>query len=240
MVLFIQILFQTFLKVFIVHGIILATFSIMAFLILKKDRKWINVIVSLFYINFVIGFLINMLYIFFTEDPYAILVLFMYYSILFFLLLGTQFLTLFALVLFKTEQNFTRNKQKILIIIFLVADVCTFLIPSGVTINATTNWNPVYNLGYFLYIMIVFTVLSVVPQIYCFFKIYGSFQQDYLKRRWFGFIIGIILLYILCYGTVVYNFLDIQEIRTIWALVSLFLSVGGAIAIYYGIVKTKK
>lgn len=65
-------------------------------------------------------------------------------------------------------------------------------------------------------------------------------KQTYLKRRWLGFIIGIILLYILCYGTVVYHFLDIQELRTIWSFVSLFLSVGAAISIYYGIIKTKK
>ena len=237
MVLFVHISAQTFMKVFIVHGIILFTFSIMAFMILKRDRKWINVVVSLFYLNFVVGFTINMLYIFFTEDPYALLVLMMYYSILFFLLLGTQFLTIFSLIMLKTEKLFTRKKQKIFIVIFLIANFCSFLIPGGVSLNSTTKWNPVYNEGYFIYIMIVFTILSVAPQIYCFFKIYGNFQQEFLKKRWLSFIIGTILLYILCYGTVVYNFLDIPEIRAMWALVSLFLSVGAAIFIYYGIIK---
>ncbi len=237
MVLFVQILAQTFLKVFIVHGIILSTFSIMAIMILKRDKKWINVVMSLFYINFVIGFIINMLYIFFTEDPYALLVLLMYLSILFFLLLGTQFLTIFTMIMLKTEQIFTRKKQKTLIAIFIIANLSTFLIPGGVTLNATTNWNPVYNEFYFIAIMIIFTVLSVAPQIYCFFKVYGALQQDYLRKRWLSFLIGIILLYVFCYGTVIYNFLDIQEIRNFWAIVSLFLSVSSAVFIYYGIVK---
>jgi len=181
-----------------------------------------------------------MLYLFFTEDPYGLLVLAMYYSILIFLLLGTQFLTIFTLILLKTEQIFTRKKQKILIVIFIIANCCAILIPGGVSLNAQTNWNPVYNSGYFIYTMIVFTALSVAPQVYCFFKVYSGLQQDYLRKRWLSFFIGTILLYILCYGTVVYNFLDIQEIRTMWALVSLFLSVGAAIFIYYGIIKMSR
>jgi len=228
---------QTFLKVFIVHGILFGSFLFIAYMILKRDRKWINIIASSFYISFATGLLLNFIFVLISFEPYGQIVLTLYYATMFFLMLGTFFLTIFSFILLQSESVFTKKKQLFLILICCIIVFCMVFIPNGVTINDSTDWNPVYSIGYFIYIFIVFTVFSVIPQIYCFIKIHGAFQNESLQKRWKFFIIGTTLLYIFCYGTIIYHTLDIQEIRTIWSLISLGLAVASAFLIFRGIGK---
>ncbi len=228
---------QTFLKVFIVHGIIFGSFTIIGFMILKRSRNWLHVIVSGFYLSFATGLFINFIFVLLSFDPNEQIVLMLYYSTMFFLLLGTFFLTIFLLILWKSEDFLKKQWQVLLLIIYSIVTLLMVFIPNGVSINGATNWNPVYNINYFLYLFIIFSAFSVIPQIYYFFKIYNKFEDNTLRKRLKLFMIGTLMIYALCYGTLIYNFLDIQELRLIWGYFSLVLSIAGAICIYFGIVK---
>jgi len=224
---------QTFLKVFIVHGLLFGFCIFFAYIILRRDRKWLNTVVSLFYIFVAIGFFVNFIYVLISMEPFQETVLLLHKVTLFFLLLGTYFLTLFSLILLKTETIFNRKKQAVLTSILILSNSVLFFLP--ISMGPETNWNPVYSLEYYTYLFIVFTIFSVLPQVYCFFKIYNRIEQDFLLKRWKSFITGTILFYIMCYGTITYHYLDIQIIRTIWSLISLFLSIGAMFFIYYGV-----
>lgn len=231
---------QTFLKVFIVHGFLFGAFIFIAYKILKRDRKWLNVIVSLFYIFFAIGLFINFVYVLISFDPYAPIVRALYYCTMFFLLVGVFFLTVFLLILLKLDIKFTKQKQILLVLIYSIVALCMVLIPNGVSISSKTNWNPVYSLEYYLYVFIIYTISSTIPQMYCFTRIYKAIQQDFLKKRWKLFFLGMILFYIFTYGTITYHHLDIQAIRDIWSYISLGLSIFSAIFIYLGVGKLER
>ena len=229
--------FQTFFKAFIVHGILFGTFLFITYRILKRDRKWLNLLISLFYIFTAVGFFLNFLFVILSTEPFAEVVEILYHFTLFFLLLGTFILTVFTFLLLKTEALFSRTSQIISIILYGTLLSVLFFIPNGVTIHSSTNWNPVYNLPYFLYTMFLFSVFSVFPQLYGFIKIYARLTQEQLKKRWTSFGLGLIIVYIFAYGTLIYNFLDVDMIRLIFGYISLICAVSSAILIYFGIAK---
>lgn len=232
-----EISMQTFLKVFIVHGILMGTFIFFALMVLKRDRKWPNISISCFYLFFAIGFIINWIYVLLSYGDNSPIVTALYYTTMFFLILATFFVTVFVINLLTSEELFSKKKQLLLIIIVSLIIIGMVLIPGGLTIGPSTNWNPVYSLPYYLYVFAVFTGISVVPQLVGFFKVYKSLHEDNIKTRWRFLMLGIILLYIFCYGTILYHYLDIQIIRTIWSFISLGLAIASAILIYYGIIK---
>ncbi len=220
-----------------VHGIILVSFLLIAFKILKRNKNWLHLTLSGFFIGISIGFVFNMIFVLLSTDPFADIVLTLYYFTMYFLLTGTFFLTIFLINLLKIENILSKQKQIVILLIHSILLFTMVLIPNGVEINSTTNWNPVYSLYYGTFVLVMFTVFSVTPQLLFSHKIYKSFQNEFLLKRWKFFVIGIIFVYIMCYGTVIYNILDIQAIRTVFSLLSVGLVVIRAILIYYGVGK---
>ena len=108
-------------------------------------------------------------------------------------------------------------------------------IPDGVTINESTKWNPVYHIYFFIYLVIILSVFSFIPGIYYGIKLYYTLEEQYLKTRWKAFLIGILGLYVFAYGTLISNTLNIQDFRTIWSLVSVFLITIFSYLVYYGV-----
>jgi len=214
----------------------MGTFIFFALMVLKRDRKWPNVSISCFYLFFAIGFIINWIYVLLSYGANEPIVTTMYYITMFFLLLATFFLTIFVINLLKSEELFSKKKQFILIII-ISCIIMGMVFTDGLKIGPSTNWNPVYSLSYYLYIFFVFTGISVVPQLYGFRKVYISLHEEKIKKRWRFLMLGIILLYIFCYGTIYYHYINIQLVRTIWSFISLGLAIISAILIYYGIIK---
>lgn len=227
---------QTLLKAFVVHGIMFMVFIIVAFTILKRSKKWLNIIISGFFIFMSLGLFCNFIFVLLSQEPFEDIVLILYYFTMFFLLMGPFFLTLFC---FNLARSFTLNKRnQILVIVFYgVLLGGMYLIPGAIKIGPSTNWNPVYSLPYYLYIMTLLSIFSVIPQIYSSIKIYKRMKSTNLKRRFISFMIGAILIYIVAYGTFTYNFLDLYLVRLIFGYVSLICTILGGIFIYYGIAK---
>ncbi len=231
---------QTFIKAFVVHGIILASFLFIAYKVLKRNRNWLHVTLSGFFISSSTGFAFNMIFVLLSADPYSKIVVTLYYFTMFFLLTGSFFLTLFVITLLKTEMVLSKQKQLLILFTYSVLLFTMVFIPNGVKIDSSTNWNPAYSIYYGYFLLAMFTAFSVIPQLVFAYKIYKSFESEYLIKRWKFFVIGIIFFYIISYGTVIYNILDIQAIRTIFSFISLGLTIMGAILIYYGVGKLEE
>jgi hypothetical protein len=221
-----------FIQVYILQGSVGVFFLLLAYKILKRDRKRLNLIFSLGYITSAIGIFINFIYAPLTNEDIIIV---LYYLTIFFMFLFGAFFLVFLLILLKSEKVFTSKKQWILIIIYAIAELCSIFIPNGVTINASTDWKPVWSWPMFIYFVSVIIILGMAPSLYYSSKIYQQFEDEQIKRKWKFFIIGICGIYTFAIVTLLANTLNIQSFRTIWSLFAFILVISSPLLIYYGV-----
>ena len=144
------------------------------------------------------------------------------------------FLLTFVIILIKPKQKFSMDLQFLMIIIYGFLLLGLLLIPDGITINASTNWKPEWSWMFFLYSVIVCSVLVILPSVYYSIKIYIKFESDDLKTKWRFFLIGICAYFFLYYGTSISNTLNNDTFRFLWSLISLPTLIS-LYLIYYGI-----
>jgi hypothetical protein len=149
-------------------------------------------------------------------------------------LFGAFFLV-FLLILLKSDKVFSSKKQVTFIIIYAVAELCSVFIPNGVTINAGTDWKPVWSWSMFIYFVSVIVILGMAPSLYFSSKIYQEFEDEQIKKKWKFFIIGICGIYTFAIVTLLANTLNIQTFRTIWSLFAFILVIASPLLIYYGV-----
>ncbi|HEY0087926.1 MAG TPA: hypothetical protein VGB37_03725 [Candidatus Lokiarchaeia archaeon] len=224
-------------QVYVAQGFVFAFFLAIALKILVNNRKRIMLIFSGFYLSVAIGIFFNFIYAPLTNPN---LVKTLNFLTNFFITYGTIFLMVFCLIFFKGESNVSSVKQYVIFLVYGILLLCSIFIPNGVEISQSTGWSPHWNLLFFIYIAMVMTVMACVPTLIFSFKISKKFEDEFLKKKWKFFIIGIIELYIFLYGTYLSNMLNIQAIRTVWAIISLILTLSGAYFVYYGVAKKFK
>ncbi len=210
-------------------------FLFIAFLILRRSTKRINQILSLFFITVASGTVINVIYAALTMNPLVmVLHLLTYYLFCF----GLIFLLIFSLMLLKSNRIVNSTKQFLLIGIFALLLSGCFIIGmnGGVTIDASTNWKPVWNLTFFLYAFFVCLGMAIIPTTYFSLKIYSRLENEEIKVRFRYYLIGIWLYYFVWGGTSISNFINDSVFRTIWSLLSLFALIS-TYTIYYGVGK---
>jgi hypothetical protein len=222
------------LQIYVVQGLVGVFFLFLAYRILKRDIKRLNIIFSCFYIIAAAGVFMNFIYAPLTIES---TVLILYYITIFCFLFSPIFLLVLELILIKSEKVIDTKKQLIIIGIYGVLLICMIFIPNGVTINANTDWKPVWSVAYFLYTIIILTIGAIVPGLYYSTIIYKNFEDPKLKKKWQYFIIGLCGLYVLVYGTLISNTLNIQAVRLIWTIISLILVIFPPYLMYYGVGK---
>jgi hypothetical protein len=224
-----------FITVYIAQGGIAAVFLIIAYLILKRDKKRLNVIFSGVYISSSFGLLLNFIYFPITDEA---VVLILNFFTNYFIAFGLIFLPLFDLILLKSEKIITTTKQLAIILGYavLLLFMITFLVipGAGVDISAETGWRPVYSLPFYLYIMITISI-PILSTIYLSLKINKKFEDDLLKKKWKYFLIGVIELFIFAYAIFTSNYLNISLFRTIIGVIGLILTISGGYLCYYGV-----
>ena len=221
-------------QVYIVQGIVAVFFLILAYKILKRDTKRLNIIFSCFYISAAAGVIMNFIYALIMVE---IIVLILYYITIFCILFSPIFLLVLELILIKSEKVIDTKAQFMIIGIYAALLISMVFIPNGVTINASTNWKPVWSVPYYIYTIIILTVGAIVPGLYYSTQIYKKFEDKILKKKWQYFILGLCGLYVLVYGSLTSNTLNREEIRTIWSIISLILVIFPPYLIYYGVGK---
>lgn len=229
---------QTFLKAFVVHGLAFTFFLIIGIKLLKRERTKPNLMLIGFYFSLVAGFFCNFVFVLLSTKPFELIVLILYYTTIYFLLLGTFFLTVFSFFLLNTDKEFSKRFQITLFLLYSLILIGMILIPNGVRINPDTDWNPVYSLPYYLYILSVFIGGSIIPQIFFAIKIFRAFEDSILRKRFICFILGTFFMYFVAFGTITYNLIDDDELRLIFGIISLGLTIFGSLLIYYGIGKS--
>ncbi len=224
-------------QVYLGYGSITAFFLYLAYKTFKQEKKKLNLVFSLMYISTAIGIIITFIYAPITNPEIATT---MHYIAIYFIILAPIFLLLFTLIFLKTEEVFTTNKQFALITIYALLTAIIFLIPNGVEINESTGWNPHWSWPLFIYVAILLTMVSDGPSLYYSWMLYKKFDDDQLKRKWKYVIIGMSELYTVQYGTFLVHAINNPTLRTIFAPISLILSITGAYLMYYGYAKRFK
>jgi len=222
--------------VYVAQGILCAFFLFLAYKILKRDTKRLNVIFSMFYIFPSIGLIVNFIYAPLT-DELAVVILnfitnfFIYYALI--------FLLVFELILLKSEKIINTTKQLIIFIAYgiaLLGMVIFYFIPgAGVILNSANNFTPVWNLPFFIYLVIVVLSFGTIPTLFYAIKISKKFEDETLKKKWNYFIVGVCALYIFMYGIYVSNYLNNDTFRLIMGVLGLILAIIGGALIYIGV-----
>lgn len=221
------------------QGILFAFFLFLAYKILKRDRKRLNVIFSLFYLSVIVGLFINFIYAPITDE---FIVLILNFLTNFFIYFAPIFLVVFELILLKSEKVITFTKQLALITVYGVAlfSMVFFLFVDGwgVILGPSTNWAPDWEIAFFIYVVIVVSLGCIVPTLFFAVQISKKFEDETLKKRWKFFIIGVCALYIFMYGIFISNTLANPTFRTIMGALGLILALAGGYLIYYGVGKS--
>lgn len=219
--------------IYVAQGFMCLFFLFLAFKILKRDRKRLNVIFSGFYISPAIGFIINFIYAPLTDVS---VVLMLNFLTNFFIFNSSIFIVVFNLILLKSEKAITTRKQLIILIVYSIAmfSMIGFLFIPGFGVTFNENWSPIWSFPFFIYLLVIETI-GTISGLYLSFQIYKKFEDEILKKKWKFFIFGLSFIYIFMYGIFISNTLNIDIFRTIIGVVGLILALVGAYLMYYGV-----
>ncbi len=217
--------------IFVVQGFVIVVFFMLTVLLMKPRRSNNKIILGGSFLFTCIGFILNMIYVFIFVET---VVLVLYYITIICIYGASIFLMVFTLTYWKSEQIITQKLQISVILTLFGAFSLLIFIPSGVTINETTNWKPVWNLWLTLYISI-FTLASLILSLLFIKKKIENLRSGYpsLKKGWTVFIIGVMI-----YGSglhfIIIRFF-IPEIIILSFIFNTIASTIGTIMIYYGL-----
>lgn len=223
-----------FITVYIGQGLIIAFFIYIAFKILRRSKRRLNILLSGYYTFIAIGFLINFIY-----APLTIPNIVKMLNTLtnYFVFFGMIFLMLYNLILAKSEDKITNKIQVMLIVIFGALLSVIFFMPNEVQVDASTGWKPVWSVIFFIYLVIVISAVCVIPTIFLSIGLYKRFRTEEIKKRWRRFIVGVYGGYFLMYGTMISNTLNNPTFRLLWSLISISIVFWGYL-MYYGVGKS--
>ncbi len=225
-----------FITIYIVQGLVFAWFAYLAYLILKRDRKRLNLIFAGFYLSVIVGTIFNFIY-----GPIANeqVVVFLNYLTNFGAFYSPIFFIVFNLILLKSEKVITPTKQYIIFIgygIYMFCMIFFVITPGwGVELNATTNWSPVWHLPFFLYVFLGVTIFTILPLLYLSFQVYKKFEDEQLKKKWKFFIFGVIAVMIFMYTIFFSNFLNNPTVRLLIGPIGVILALIGGYLMYIGV-----
>ncbi len=222
-----------FITIYVAQGFMCIFFLFLAFKILKRDRKRLNVIFSGFYLSPAIGFIINFIYAPLTDVS---VVLMLNFLTNFFIFYSSIFIVVFNLILLKSEKAITTRKQLIILIVYGIAmfSMIGFLFYPGYGVTFNENWSPIWSFPFFLYVVAIETI-AIFSALYLSFQIYKKFEDELIKKKWKFFIFGLCSIIIFMYGIFISNTLNIDSFRTIIGVVGLILALLGAYLMYYGV-----
>lgn len=224
-------------QIYAVQGILCAFFIFLAVRIITRQRKKLNYYFSMFYIFEAIGIIINFIY---APLENEFLVKILNFLTNFFTFYAVIFLLVFIILLYKTEKAFEQKKQLILFILtgalFFCMVFLAFIPDLGVEMNEANDFTPNWGWLFFIYVTCITTAFSTIPTVYYILKIYRSFKDKNLKKRWRYFFGGVIFLYILLYIIFTRNtFFSGTILSTILSLIGLIFAVCAGLLMYYGV-----
>ncbi|MFX0007333.1 MAG: hypothetical protein ACFFA7_15295 [Promethearchaeota archaeon] len=222
------------LTIYVVQGLICAWFLYLAYRILKRDRKRLNIIFSGFYLSAAIGLIFNFIY---GPIAYVPAVLFLNYLTNFGSFYAPIFFVVFNLILLKSEKIVTPAKQLMIFIGYGIYMFCMiFFVLAGPDWGVQLiNWTPVWALPFFLYVFLGVTVIAIIPLLFLSFQIYKKFEDEQLKKKWKFVIYGSIGLIGFMYAIFFSNWLNIDIVRWIVLPIGIVLAAISGYWMYIGV-----
>lgn len=225
------------LTIYVAQGVACLLFLFLAYKILKRDRKRLNVIFSMFYLFTAFGLIMNFIY-GPLEDEFLVKI----FNFLtnFGIFYSPIFIVVFDLMLLKSEKVISTSKQLIILVIYGIAmfGMLFFLfVPGFGVIIEGPSWSPVWSLPFFIYVASVETIGAIIPTLYFSFKIYKKFEDEVLKKKWKFFILGFCALAFFMYGIFISNTLNDPTFRIVIVGVGLILDLIGVYLMYFGVGK---
>lgn len=201
--------------IYVVQGILVIFFAILAYQILKRRRQRINLIFSGFFLSMIIGFIFNMSYAVISPE-YEQLVIFLHILSWFFVSFGTVFLLIVHMIILESTLIYSKKRQNRYILLYgsllFLGMLIQILIPSPfVGINLTSG-RPGWTLSFFIYVIVITSGFSIIPIITTLFKIYHTFESKALRKRWFYYLIGSL-------GLIIFNLYPIQILNLLTGIV---------------------
>lgn len=210
--------------------IVVIIFLFLAYKILKRKKNISTLILSIFYFFIAIAFLLNIFFILFSLISFTEILFPIYIAISYLILTAPINIIIFIISLLK---DYTKKKYIQFYSGYLILSIIVFLVPGGIKINLNTL-RPEYSWTFLIVSYIYFSSFMSLPTIYLSFKLYYYFEDKTLKKKLSYFLVGIFSLYLVFYGSVLYNTWDYAVYRTIWGYISITLLISSALLIYYG------
>ena len=222
-----------FITVYIVQlgmGIIYIIFGL---IILKRDTKRLNQIFSTFYLLSASATIVNVIYVSFTINPLVKILNFVTYYLFCFAIV---YLLVFTLIVLKSEKVFTVKKHNLIAVIYggLLLGLAPIGWYGGITIDASTDWRPVWSLAFLLYALIVISVCAIIPTLYYSIQVYKKFEDETIKKKWAYYILAIIIHFAILYLSSISNYLNDPSFRLLTSIAGLTLF-ATAFLLYYGV-----
>lgn len=228
-----------FIQIFILQlGIGGIYFLFIAALILRRSQKNLNKIFSMFFISVAIGTIVNVIYATISFEPLTNVVTFLHILTFYFFSLAQAFLLTFNLILLKSEAKINPKMQLIIIGVYAAILSILFIVGmlGGVQLDPSTEWKPVWKLPFFLTSFLICIPTLIIPILYLLVQIFQEFQDEILKKKWKYFMVGVLLYFLMWFGTSISNFLANDTVRNIWAIFAM-ISLLATYAMYYGVGK---
>ncbi|MFX1303974.1 MAG: hypothetical protein ACFFBV_08585 [Promethearchaeota archaeon] len=217
------------------QGLVCVWFAYLAYRVLKRDRKRLNLIFSGFYLSTVVGTIFNFIY-----GPIADVqvVLILNFFTNFGVFYSPIFFVVFDLILLKSEKVITTTKQLLIFIgygIYMFCMIFFVLAGTGWGVSLNPKWQPVWHLPFFLYVILGVSIFTIVPLMYFSFRIYNKFEDEQLKKKWKFFILGVCALIGFMYAIFFSNLLNIDIVRTVVGAIGVILGIIGGYLMYIGV-----
>jgi len=221
------------LQVFVIQLFLGIFMLYIGYLILKRDTKRLNIILSGFFLFVFLGVLFNVIYAFLDD---VLLIGILTRITVFFLYGAAVFPVVFNLILLKSEKIIDTKKQFLIILGFLVLLLLALLIPGGILIEPSNDYVPKWSLEILIAMVIISISYTAVPFMYTAWKVYKKFEDDELKKKWKVYMYSMPFYHVNAVMICFSNYLNDPTFRLMWNAVALFLYLV-AYFVYYGVGK---
>lgn len=177
------------------YYIFMGLYAYIFYLILKRGKGFMHVIISLHYLITLISYLLSFIYFYFNQESIVIILGTISIFLLFF---GLVFLLAFTLILRRGEDIDSKHVFAIITIYGLVL-LGSLLIPNQLTFFKDGQIAQQMSLSLGVFLIIFITIYCVVPTSWFSIKILKKFTNDELKKKWRYFTIGEIGMFSIYY-----------------------------------------
>ncbi|MFX1329501.1 MAG: hypothetical protein ACFE91_15340 [Promethearchaeota archaeon] len=213
---FFQINTGRFITIYVVFGIYVVFFSILAYKIIRRKKQRLNYMISVFFICTTISLCLNMVYYTIT-DLTAILIL--HFFAIFLVCFGAVFILIVNWIILESTIIYSEKKQNRYILFFgitLFIGMFIFYFLLGeeslgegnfLGVKATES-GIILAPPFFIFIILIISAFEIIPIIITSIKIYKSFETKTLKKKWFYFLVGVFGSISLLYITFINNLIN--------------------------------